>query len=184
MLWLLHLNYQSINLILLLMIFFLLLLYILIDLAYFSFDWPWRCACTLPWLWNLWLDRRGRLFNPFNIVGPAALPVRLPGAAPAASWLSLHACSGSWAVSVWADSEPSPQDPRTSPSFERRRGRPAGWTWSPGTNLPTASRQPDAKRSATLAGPSLLRARARLKRGAGPQWGNPGRRSGAGGLIT
>ncbi len=46
------------------------------------------------------------------------------------------------------------------------------------------SRQPDAKSSATLAGPSLLRARARLKKGAGPQWGNPGRRPGAGGLIT
>ncbi len=69
-------------------------------------------------------------------MGPAALAVRLPGAAPAASWFSLHACSGSWAVSVWADSEPRPQDPRTSPSCERRRGGPAGWTWSPRTNLP------------------------------------------------
>ncbi len=46
------------------------------------------------------------------------------------------------------------------------------------------SRQRDAKSSAILAGPSLLRARARLKRGAGPQWGNPGRRPGVGGLIT
>ncbi len=102
----------------------------------------------MPWLWNLWLDRRGRPFNPTKIVGPAALAALLSGMAPAASLLSLHACSGSRAASVWADSEPRPQHQRQlHPQKDGEGGQRAG-LGRPGQT----SRQPDAKSSSTLAG--------------------------------
>ncbi len=102
----------------------------------------------MPWLWNLWLDRRGRPFNPTKIVGPAALAARLSGTAQAASWLSLHACEGRWAASVWADLEPRPQGQRHShPVKDEEGGQRAGLGRQGQT-----SRQPDAKSSATLAG--------------------------------
>ncbi len=41
----------------------------------------------------------------------------------------------------------------TSPSSERRRGRPAGWTWSPGTNLPTTGCQEQCYAGWTLTSP-------------------------------
>jgi hypothetical protein len=102
----------------------------------------------LPWLWNLWLDRRGRPFNPTKIVGPAALAARLSGTAPAASWLSLHACEGRWAASVWADSEPRPQGQRHRHPVKDEEGGPRAGLGRPGQT----SQQPDAKSSATLAG--------------------------------
>jgi hypothetical protein len=96
----------------------------------------------------LWLDRCGRPFNPTKIVGPAALAALLSGMAPAASRLSLHACSGIRAASVWADPEPRPQDPRLSHPLKDREGGPLAGLGRPGQT----SRQPDAKSSAMLAG--------------------------------
>jgi hypothetical protein len=89
-----------------------------------------------------------------------------PGSGPSGQLVVPQRLLGSWAVSVWADSEPRPQDPRTLPSSERWRGRPAGWTWLPGTNLPTTRCQEQCYAGWTLTSP----ARAQLKRGAGPQW--------------
>jgi hypothetical protein len=76
--------------------------------------------------------------------------------------------------------EPRPQDQRHRHPVKDGEGGLRAGLGRPGQT----SRQPDVKSSATLAGPSLLQARAWLKRGAGLQWGNPGRRPGAGGLIA
>ena len=97
-----------------------------------------------------------------------------------ASRLSLHACSGSRVASVWADSEPSHQDQRQCHPRERQRK-------ARGLDLVARDKPPDNLMPRAVLRwlePSLLWARARLERGAGPQWGNPGRRPGAGGLTT
>jgi hypothetical protein len=62
--------------------------------------------------------------------------------------LSLHACSGSRAASVWADSEPRPQDQRQRRPPKDGEGGPRAGLGRPGQT----SRQPDAKSSAMLAG--------------------------------
>jgi hypothetical protein len=78
---------------------------------------------------------------------PAGLATRLSGTAPAASLLSLHACSGSRDASVWADSEPCPQDQRQRYPLKDGEGGPLAGLGRPGQS----SLQPDAKSSATLA---------------------------------
>ena len=69
--------------------------------------------------------------------------LRVRGTASAASWLSLHACSGSLGASADTDSETRLQDrPPCHPAG--RRGRPAGWTSvardkPPGNLMPRAA---------------------------------------------
>jgi hypothetical protein len=115
------------------------------------------------------------------------------GTAPAASRLSLHACSGGRIASAQADLESSPQDRRQRHPSESRRGGNRGLdsvarVTPPGNLTPRAApcRGHNLMPRAALRRlqPSLARARARAERGAGPQWGNPGRSLGAGGLTS
>ncbi len=80
-----------------------------------------HCSC----FWNLWLDRRGRPFNPTKIVGPTALAARstvhVLGAGP-------QRPVGCHSTLAWADGSlpPRPQDQRPCCSCERWRGRNRG----------------------------------------------------------
>ena len=84
----------------------------------------------MPWLWNLWLDRRGRSFNPDEIVGPTASAARSTLKVSEARPRRPAGCPSTLARQDWA---PRPRPTRIpssgsapAPSSERRRGRNRG----------------------------------------------------------
>ena len=84
----------------------------------------------MPWLWNLWLDRRGRSFNPDEIVGPTASAARSTLKVSEARPRRPAGCPSTLARQDWALRPRPTRIPSsgsvTAPSSERRRGRNRG----------------------------------------------------------
>ena len=131
----------------------------------------------MPWLWNLWLDRRGWHFHPDQDCGTycpgcTAHAISVRGTASAAGQLSLHACSGSRAASAQAVSDTRLRVGNMPPSTERKaRGLDLVARDKPSDNLMLKS-------GASWLQPSLPWARAQSERGQEPD--GPG----AGGLTS
>ncbi len=129
----------------------------------------------------------GRPFNSTKIVGPtqAALAARLTLHVLEARRQLQIRCPSTLAREVWPFWPRSTRSPvlRISDSAilvkDGEGGLLAGLS-RPGQ----ISLQPDDKSSAMLTATSFPWARARAERGAGSQWGNPGRRPGTGGLTS